>query len=267
MFIILTEIIKKIVVKCKQDNIFAIANQLTYKTLLSFFPFIIFLINLIAYFNLDINVLLIELKNKIPDQIISLINMILKQTIEKKNLNLLSWSLVIGIFNASSGFEAMITSLNKISYPLNKKNFLELKIISLSSMFLFALAIISCTVAVVLGNKLSLLLNYKLKSDIFLNASTVFFRYVSISIILIILTTIIYRISNIKKIKLKKILIGSSFCTILWIFSSLAFNFYINNFTQIPIIYGSIAGFFILMLWLNLLFIILIIGFEVSFTI
>ena len=69
------KILIRIFLKCKNDNINAVANQLTYKILLSLFPFIIFLMTLIAFFNLDVNILLLRLNGKLPSLIMIIVNL------------------------------------------------------------------------------------------------------------------------------------------------------------------------------------------------
>lgn len=81
------KIITQIFLKCKNDNINTVSNQLTYKILLSLFPFVIFLMTLIAYFNLDINILLMKVSNMIPIQAMGIVNLFITEVVTKKISN------------------------------------------------------------------------------------------------------------------------------------------------------------------------------------
>ena len=55
-----------LLVKVNNDDIFALASQLAYYLALSFFPFIIFLTNLISFTNIDSNAAINGLQSILP---------------------------------------------------------------------------------------------------------------------------------------------------------------------------------------------------------
>ena len=253
----------QIVLKCKNDNLNAVANQLTYKMLLSLFPFIIFLMTLVAFFNLDVNIFLNELNGKIPEQIIGIVNLFISEVVMKKNISLLSSSLFISIWSASSGFAAMIKCINKIYRQNETRNFIIVKLISLVCVIIFALAIILCIVLIVFGNKiLDMVSNHSL---IFFSLSAIILRYSVAILLLTLFSAIIYKISIRCKMNILLFLPGALFCSLAWIILSLAFNFYVNNFSRYSTIYGSIGSIFVLMIWLNLIINVLLIGIEINY--
>ena len=257
------KIIAQIFFKCKKDDINSVANQLTYKILLSLFPFIIFLMTLIAFFNLDQNILLDHLKNNIPLEIINLVNLFISEVVNKKSPNLLSWSLLLSLFNASSGFSAIIKCINKIYKRDDQRNFLLAKVISIICVIIFALSLVSCIVLIVSGNKILFYIS-RLAPRI-LKFASISFRYGLSIILLSLFSCIIYKFALSFKIRFLDLIPGSIFCSIAWILISLGFNFYINNFSRYSTIYGSIGSIFILMLWLNLIINILLIGAEINY--
>ncbi len=249
----------KIICKCKNDNLNAAANQLTYKILLSFFPFLIFLMTLIAFFNLDANIFLDELGGKIPYQIIGLVNLFIDEVVTKKNFTLLSSSLFISIWSASSGFESIIRCINKIYYQNDDRNFILDKLISILCVIIFALAIILCIAMIVFGNLILNMLPVRFSSWAFV------FRFTIAIFLLTLFSALIYKISVRRKINFVSVLPGALFCSIAWIILSLAFNFYVDNFSRYSTIYGSIGSVFVLMLWLNLVINVLLIGIEINY--
>lgn len=248
----------KIICKCKNDNLNAAANQLTYKILLSFFPFVIFLMTLIAFFNLDVNIFLDELGGKIPYKIIGLVNIFINEVVTKKNITLLSSSLFISIWSASSGFESIIRCINKIYSQNESRNFIFVKLISILCVIIFALAIILCIALIVFGN---LILNMLSIRSVYVTI----LRFAIAIFLLTLFSALIYKISVSCKMKIVWFLPGALFCSIAWIILSLAFNFYVDNLSRYSTIYGSIGSVFVLMLWLNLVINVLLIGIEINY--
>ena len=79
-----------------------------------------------------------------------------------------------------------------------------------------------------------------------------------------ILFTILYSVAPNVKTKLKSVLPGAIFTSVIWLLGSFAFGFYISNFGNYSKTYGSIAGIIILLIWLYLTSFIIIIGAEIN---
>ncbi|WP_423243382.1 YhjD/YihY/BrkB family envelope integrity protein [Clostridium septicum] len=60
------------IVKVKNDDIFALASQLAYYLILSFFPFLIFLMTLIGFSNLNSMEVLDGLRSILPSSVLNL---------------------------------------------------------------------------------------------------------------------------------------------------------------------------------------------------
>ncbi len=252
------KIITQIFLKCKNDNINTVSNQLTYKILLSLFPFVIFLMTLIAYFNLDINILLMKVSNMIPIQAMGIVNLFITEVVTKKNIQLLSSSLLISIFSASSGFSSIIKCINKIYCQHDSRNFLVIRIISIFCVIFFALSLILCIILIVFGNKI-------FSSLSIYSPISIIFRYFTSIFLLTFFSALIYKISISRKINFLSLLPGAMFCACGWIVLSYAFNFYVNNFSRYSTFYGSVGSIFILMLWINLLINVLLVGIEINY--
>jgi membrane protein len=52
------------------------------------------------------------------------------------------------------------------------------------------------------------------------------------------------------------------FVAVTYVAASAAFNFYVRHFTSFPDLYGALAGFVVLMLWIYIVSLILLIGVE-----
>jgi membrane protein len=88
-------------------------------------------------------------------------------------------------------------------------------------------------------------------------------------IVILILTiqvaiSMLYNFGSVKKRQWKFFSPGSILATILIIISSMAFGYYVDNFSQYNKLYGSIGTLMIIMLWIYINIIGLIIGFELN---
>ena len=66
------------------------------------------------------------------------------------------------------------------------------------------------------------------------------------------------------KIKLWEVLPGAVFTTIGWYVASFLFALYVNNFPQYEIIYGSLAGFACMIMWIYLISIVILAGAKIN---
>jgi membrane protein len=74
----------------------------------------------------------------------------------------------------------------------------------------------------------------------------------------------LYYLAPSRKAKFRFMSAGSSLATMLFIFTSLGFSAYVNNFDQYNKLYGSIGTILVVLLWLYLNSISLLIGFELN---
>jgi membrane protein len=78
---------------------------------------------------------------------------------------------------------------------------------------------------------------------------------------------IIYRFAPDVKLKLRFINFGTILSSLLILLSTYGFSFYLSNFSSYNKLYGSIGTIIALMLWLYLLALILIFGYEINVSI
>ena len=88
------------IVKIRDDDIFALGAQLAYYMILSFFPFLIFLLTLIGFSKLDYMEVLGGLRAILPTSAFELIYNIIIEVIEKQNTGLLGASLLLVVWAA-----------------------------------------------------------------------------------------------------------------------------------------------------------------------
>lgn len=250
--------------KAGEDDIFALSSQLAYNLLMSFFPFLIFLITLVSYGGLKQEDILSSIKNFLPYEAYNLIYKDISQVMDKKNPGLLSLSVILTLWAASSAFAALIKGLNKAYKDREERSFLKIQIISIGFTAIFAVILALTVFLIIFGEGVSYIFAKAFGLDVFFKTFLYFFRYIIAFFLLTSLFSILYIYAPCKRRSFKKVIKGSICSAIGWIVISLIFSFYINNFGSYSRLYGSLGAVIILMLWLLISSFLIILGGEIN---
>ena len=258
------EIIIHFIIKIKEDDIFALSAQLAYYLILSFFPFLIFLLTLLGFSNLDSMEVLGALRTILPTSAFELIYSVIVEIIEKQSTGLLGASLLLVIWSASSAFRAVIKGINKAYGLKENRSFIKRIFIAIICTFLLASLIMLTLIMLVFGGIIGNILASNLPfPDVVHNIWNII-RYVLVVVMMILIFAGIYRYTPAKRLRWREVFPGAVFCTVGWLIVSLGFSFYINNFSNYSKIYGGLGAVIVLMTWLYITSIILIIGGEIN---
>jgi membrane protein len=252
------------IVKVKNDDIFALGAQLAYYLMLSFFPFLIFLMTVVGFSKLDSADILDGLRTILPNNVFSLVDTTVVELVGTQNAGLLGASIILTIWSASSGFRAVIKGLNKAYNVKDSRSFIKRSLVAI--VFTLALVIIiMLTLAMlvfgeVIGKYIFAILPFKDIITYIWNIS----RYLIVVFMMIWIFACIYRYTPAKKVPWKEVYPGAVVSTLGWIIVSLGFSYYINNIANYSRLYGSVGAVFVLMTWLYITSMILILGAEIN---
>jgi len=245
--------------KCHEDKIFERAASLTYRVLLAFFPFLIFLMSLLGFTQFNASALVTPIYYVLPGDVATLVADFLRGLEQTRSGGLLSTALFFSVYNSANGFRAIIRSANSAFDAKEPPGMVKQVILSLALMLLFSLVMVVMLVMLVLGRHIWDIFVPDELEALFIPLSTA-----GALVVMAFATTLIYKLASPKKLRLLQVLPGAIFTVVAWAVASAVFGFVIPNFTQLPTIYGGIAGVFILILWLNLISVILLIGNELN---
>ena len=252
------------IVKVNNDDIFALGAQLAYYLILSFFPFLLFLLTIVGFSRLNTAEILVGLSTILPISVYGLIETTVVEVVETQNAGLLGASLFLTIWSASSGFRAVIKGLNKAYDIKEKRTFIKRAIVGI--VFTLALVlVIMLTLAMlvfgeILGEQLLKIVPFKEVIKSIWNIS----RYLIVVSMMVLIFASIYRYTPAKKVPWREVYSGAIVSTLGWIIVSLGFSYYINNIANYSRLYGSVGAVFILMTWLYITSIILILAAEIN---
>ncbi|GHU50953.1 hypothetical protein AGMMS49975_03050 [Clostridia bacterium] len=248
-----------------EDEIISVSSEMTYKLILSIFPFTIFAMSIIGFMNLDAEYFLQESAKSVPPQLFEVIEVFVSEVVDSKRPGILSLSLALSVISSSSGFNAIMRGINKSYGVVDTRGFIKRRLISIYLTFIFAVLIVFATGALVYRDTLIRHMltgvNENVRTVIAIFGFTGYFLSIFVMFSAVIL---IYKTSCSLKIKTMYFIPGALVTVIVWTFVSKVFNLYINNFSDYSQIYGSIGSVFILMIWVNILSIALLLGSEVN---
>lgn len=258
------DIIIYLFVKVNRDDIFALASQLAYYLILAFFPFLVFLITLIGFSNLNSNEVLSGLQRILPTAVYQLTSNTVAEAVDSQHTGLLGVSIVVTIWAASSAFRAVIKGVNKAYNIKENRSFIKRSIIGIISVVALALTIICTLAMLVFGDLIGKFLNNVLPFEHLISFIWNILRYAIIIVMMIVVFAAIYKVAPAKKVTFRSTIPGAITTTIGWLIVSLIFSFYVNNFSHYSRFYGSLWTVFVLMTWLFITSMVFIFGVEVN---
>ncbi|EJN94246.1 YihY/virulence factor BrkB family protein [Streptococcus ratti] len=234
-----------------------------YYLILTIFPFLILLANLFPYLNIDTSELLSFMKNNLPEQLYESTSGIVVGIFNKPSTSLLWLAIVTGLWTMSKSLIFLQKSMNK-SYGIQSHRDLILGhmvgiFASLLVIFFLAMAIMLSTFGKTVLTFLyhNSYLNQDLY-DILMNLT----QPVTAAIFFVALAVLYYILPNVRIRKVRYILPGTVFTSILFFTMTSLFGTYLNYATasmENLRIFGSVT-LFALMLWFIVFARILILG-------
>ncbi|MBS5793758.1 MAG: YihY/virulence factor BrkB family protein [Lachnospirales bacterium] len=256
--------IRVLIKKTLENELMLMSNALTYKLLIAIFPFIIFLMTLLGFSNLNVEDYIIEASKTLPEPIENILIVFVKEVVHTKSVSLLSTSFLVTIYSASTGFNSIIQGLNRAYGQEDTRNFILKRGTSVMLVFIFAI-LVNCSLLFFIFSDYigKLIIKYTPLEFIpyFLDS---IFLYIFIGLVLLVMVLVIYKISISRKVTLKSILPGAIISVFSWLILSKGFNIYINNFSKYSKIYGSIGSIFVLVIWLNMISLVLLLGGQIN---
>ena len=252
------------IIKINKDDIFALSAQLAYYLILSFFPFLIFLMTLIGFSELDSMEVVGGLRSILPSTVYHLVYSTVVEILETQSTGLLGTSILLVIWSSSSAFRAVIKGLNKAYGIKENRTFIKRAFIAIMCTFALVFVIILTLIMLVFGKLIGDLLVLYLPFESVIERIWNLLRYIVVIVVMICVFAAIYRYTPSKRIHWKNTFPGAIVCTLGWLTVSVGFAFYINNFGNYSRLYGSLGAVIVLITWLYLTSMLVIIGGEVN---
>lgn len=235
-----------------KHRVSSLAAEIAYYLLLAIFPFIIFVISLIGYVGRTSFLSptsLSQLQELFPAPVYSFLHSFLDTIVSSKSLTLLSFSMLGIIWSASSGFSVLLNGLLRIHGRIQRLNLLQMRGLGLLMTIFLVLALVVSMVLVTFGglllDQLAALTGLPVLAGPMLAAT----RYLAAFVFLSLFFALLYFLVARRPVRFRQVLPGAIFTSSAWLLLSQGFSWYIAAFGRYTVIYGSLAGMIILMLW------------------
>lgn len=249
--------------KLGDDKVSEYAANCAYYTFLSFIPFIILLLSLVKYVNIDKDTLAYVFEAILPNVMKnSVIDIV--QEVYSKSIEAVSISAVFLLWSASKSFFALNKGLSAI-YSKDNENYVFLLFKGVIGAILALLLIVLILVLLLFGNTLENSIRESFSEFSFLVDIILISRSVISVIMMFFIFLFVYKVSANKKVKsFKDCLLGAIFTAVAWYAISFFFSIYVDIFTNFSVIYGSLATIIIILMWLYAIIYAIFLGAEIN---
>lgn len=260
----LLKIVQKLYSRFINDEVTALGAQLTYYLILSFFPFLIVILTLVSYIRITDEEAMRWLSKLLPYSAYEITEVIISQAVNGRSETLLSFGMAAGIWAASNGVLALTRGLNKAYGGKETRPFWKTRGIAILFTLGLALSILLSLILLVFGRAFGeCIFSIIGFSYLFGPVWDVIRLFITLSIMMLVFTFMYRYIPN-RRLCFREVFPGSLFSTAGWIIISIAFSFYVNNFSNYSNMYGSIGGIIVLLIWLYISSVIVLTGGELN---
>jgi membrane protein len=257
------------------DEIFARANGVSYTLILAIFPAIIFLFTLIPYITVyfpEINreSIMQFMGEMMPPSMYEVASSTVLDIVSNQRGGLLTFGFVFALFLATNGMLALMRAFNACYKTVDKRNIWRMRLTATGLTLMLALSLLLAVVLLVVGQ---FVINYvtvhlgdfsSLNLDKFTIYLLLALRFAVIFMVFFFAISFIYYFGPAVHYNWKFFSVGSWVATLGCLAVSYGFSYYVTNFGSYNKVYGSIGALIALMIWIQLLTVVLLFGYEIN---
>lgn len=251
------EFVSSLYSKVMETDIFSHAAQVAFYFSFALFPFLYFLVSLFGMV-LDSSQglkeeMFVYLRQIMPFSVFDLVSRTVEEIISNSTGGKATLGLVVTLWSASAGFDAIRNALNAIYRLRDQRSWLRTKLDSL---------VITLIITILVGLVLAIVfygwqlfqtglaaLGLQITSPLVLSA----IQWISILLVMLFVCEIIYNLlPDFRPLQWIWITPGSIVAILLWIVLTTGFRTYLGYFNSYNKAYGSLGAVIIMMLWLYL---------------
>ena len=245
---------------------FEVAGYLTFLALLALFPYLVLMVSAMGLVGQGeagsalINLLLEHL----PADAVQTIRPRIEEIISGPPQSILTFSILGALWTSSSAVEGVRGMLNRAYRVRKPPAYLSRRLTSIVQVFVLTVLILTLIlVFVFLPIAIRSLEHFTglaipIELDVFLST---YFKPIAALMLLGLISTFYYVLPNIKQ-SLLAVVPGALLVVVLWVTGALIVSFYLNDFSDMTLIYGSLSGFIATLIFFYVMNVIFIYGAE-----
>ena len=250
-----------------QVNLIDRAAAVAFNVFLALFPMILFLFTLLPYFPLqDVTTNILEaLQEILPPGTYESVASTINEIMSIEHGGLMSIGVLLAFYFSTNVVSSFFRGFNMGDKEFGQMPFLKLQLYSILVMLMFVILLLISIVLITVGQRLLPVLFVKIH---FYNGFVIFLinlvRWIVVILALIVAISLLYHFGNPRSKRFKLFTPGSLLFTGLFIVGTILFNFYISNISTYNLLYGSIGGLIIFVMWIYFNCILILIGYELN---
>jgi len=246
------------------------ASAIAFNFILAIFPAIIFVFTLIPYIPIDNfqSELFKLLQSILPHDAFVAIQATIEDILKKQRGGLLSFGFLAAFIFATNGIVSVIAAFNGTIHAIETRTWINQRLVAL---VLAIILMLLTTISVALITISQVAMNFLVDQG-FLQSKLTYYlllggKWLVICFLFFFGYAFLFYLAPARKTKFRFISAGGTLATFLTILTTIGFSYYINNFGQYNILYGSIGTLVVVMLSFYFIALILLIGFELNVSI
>lgn len=251
--------------KLREDTVSAFAAQTAFFVILSFFPFLIFLLTMLKFLPVPAEKLLSTVQSLFPAAIHEYVGVLLGEVLQKTSGALLSISVLTALWSASRGVLVIVQGMNAVYGNKETRNYFVLRLLSVGYTLVFAAVLAFTLLLLVFGNRIFLYIQSRVP---FLEHAAILI--ISIRTVLSFLFLVLFFwalylfVPNRKPKHITVELPGALLGAAGWLVFSYLYSFYIDHLSDFSAMYGSLTAIVLCMIWLYACMYLMFIGAELN---
>ncbi len=265
------KIIKSIIQSVVENDFFGMASEMGFMLTIGICPLMLFLTALFGYIGKHtfMNPIFIFMQNIMPADALNVIKIVLNEVFFFSKGGLIAvLGFCITLFLSTNTVAIVAKGLNRAYKVKETRNFLYSRLLALVMVLVHALVLFLSITLIVFGKVITKFLVAYIGMTETAAGWILFLRWPIAFFTLFIMAYLSYYIlpdlSGKEKLKRHSALPGSIFFCISWLIGSWGFSIYVNNLHTYNFVYGTIAGFAVMMMWLYYTSILILIGGEIN---
>lgn len=250
-----------------QVNLIDRAAAVAFYVFLALFPTILFLFTLLPYFPLQgvTQNVLEALQSFLPPGTYESVASTINQIMSIEHGGLMSIGLLLAFYFSTSAISSFFRGFNMGDKEFGQVSFIKIQVYSILVMIMFVLLLVLSIALITFGQRILPVLFTKMH----IYSGVVVFlinlvRWLIIIFALIVAMSLLYHFGNPRSRKFKLFTPGSLLFAGMFIVGTVLFNFYISNISTYNLLYGSIGGLIIFIIWIYFNCILILIGYELN---
>lgn len=244
-----------------EGDFFGLAAEISFYLLSTFLPMIILVFTAGSAISLNYTDTMFHVLEMLPDKAETLLVSMLVS--HSESATVIAITALLSLTSMSGLILAAEKGLNRFYKLKNKRSIFTSYLIAIIFAILIFIAIIASFGLIIFGRLIGVFIAKYTSNNEILQLWNIF-RYIAILVFISFTVSALYKALPVIKIKIRWVLPGAMFTTVAWYITSMLFALYVNNFPQYEIIYGSLAGFACMIVWIYMTGIIILAGAKIN---